>query len=108
MRWIFCPLQEPGGFCERAAYINPVKLTRLLLLYLFLGTALATTYPLTVTDDLGEEVTLQTEPMRIVSMLPSHTETLCALDACDKLVGCGPLQRFPGAGARLARFGRRA
>ena len=79
----------------RAAYINPVKLTRLLLLYLFLGTALATTYPLTVTDDLGEEVTLQTEPMRIVSMLPSHTETLCALDACDKLVGVDRYSDFP-------------
>ena len=43
--------------------------------------ALATTYPYTVTDDLGREVTLQAEPTRIVAMIPSHTETVCALGA---------------------------
>lgn len=71
------------------------KLVYLLLLYLFSSAALATTYPLTLTDDLGTEVTIQEEPMRIVSMLPSYTETLCALDACDKLVGVDRYSDFP-------------
>ena len=57
--------------------------------------ALATTYPLTVTDDLGRKVTLQSEPKRIVAMLPSHTETLFALGAADKLVGIDVYSNYP-------------
>jgi len=57
--------------------------------------ALATEYPYTVTDDLGREVTLEAEPERVVAMIPSHTETLCAIDACDKLVGRDQFSNYP-------------
>ncbi len=76
-------------------HICSIKLLRLLLLYLFLSITFATTYPLTITDDLGEEVTLEAEPMRVVSMLPSYTETLCAIGACDTLVGVDRYSDFP-------------
>ncbi|SMB96226.1 ABC transporter substrate-binding protein [Deinococcus hopiensis] len=62
-----------------------------------LSSAAATTYPLTVTDDLGRTVTLKAEPRRIVAMLPSHTETLFAIGAGDKLVGVDKYSNYPKA-----------
>ncbi|WP_102127207.1 ABC transporter substrate-binding protein [Deinococcus planocerae] len=61
------------------------------------GAALATSYPLTVRDDLGRSVTLRSEPRRIVSMLPSHTETLAALGAGNKLVAVDSFSNHPKA-----------
>ena len=46
-----------------------------------------TEYPVSLTDDAGREVVIEAEPMRIVSLAPSNTEIVCALDACDRLVG---------------------
>lgn len=67
------------------------------LLLTLLGQAQATQYPLTVTDDLGRQVTLAREPRRVVAMLPSHTETLFALGAGDKLVGVDVYSNAPAA-----------
>ena len=47
----------------------------------------ATEYPVSLTDDAGREVTIEAEPMRIISLAPSNTEIACALGACDRLVG---------------------
>jgi iron complex transport system substrate-binding protein len=44
-------------------------------------------FPLIITDDLGNEVTIEAEPQRIVSMAPNHTEILYALGLGDKVVG---------------------
>ncbi|MEX2536705.1 MAG: ABC transporter substrate-binding protein [Trueperaceae bacterium] len=55
----------------------------------------AVDYPLSVTDDLGRQVTIEAEPQRVISLLPSHTETLCDLDACGKLVGVDDFSNYP-------------
>jgi len=39
---------------------------------------LKTSYPLTLVDDVGTTVTIPAKPQRIVSLLPSSTEILCA------------------------------
>jgi len=51
--------------------------------------------PITIVDDRGRGVVLPAPAMRIVSMLPSVTETVCALGACDRLVGVDRSSDFP-------------
>jgi len=55
----------------------------------------AVAYPLTLTDDAGREVVLEAEPQRIVSLAPSNTEIVCALDACDRIVGVTDFDDYP-------------
>lgn len=52
-------------------------------------------YPLTLTDDAGRQVTLSAAPMRIVSLAPSNTEIVCALAACEQLVGVTDFDDYP-------------
>jgi iron complex transport system substrate-binding protein len=60
----------------------------------WLSVALAA-WPVTVVDDLGREVRLDAPPQRVVSLVPSHTETVCALGACERLVGRDAFSDFP-------------
>ncbi|WP_407569522.1 ABC transporter substrate-binding protein [Deinococcus altitudinis] len=64
-----------------------------------------TAYPFTLTDDLGRTVTLKAEPRRVVSVLPSTTETLCAIGACDRLVGVDEFSDFPASVLKLPKVG---
>jgi iron complex transport system substrate-binding protein len=55
-----------------------------------------TAFPVTLTDDEGVEVTIPSEPQRLVTFAPSHTETLFALGLGDRVVGVsGPFDDFP-------------
>lgn len=44
-------------------------------------------FPVTLTDDEGTEVTIATEPQKIVSLTPATTETLFALGVGSRVVG---------------------
>jgi iron complex transport system substrate-binding protein len=48
-------------------------------------------------DDRGRSVALAQPAQRIVSLLPSLTETVCALGACDKLVGVDRYSNWPSS-----------
>ena len=52
-------------------------------------------FPVDLTDDADRAVTIDAEPMRIVSLAPSNTEIVCALDACDRLVGVTDFDDYP-------------
>jgi iron complex transport system substrate-binding protein len=58
-------------------------------------------YPVTLTDDAGRELEIAAEPQRIVSLAPSNTEIVCALDACDRLVGVTDFDDFPPSVAEI-------
>lgn len=51
--------------------------------------------PLILTDDAGRAVTIPAETARIVSLAPSNTEIVCALGACDRLVGVTDIDDYP-------------
>ncbi len=67
--------------------------------------AMAAGFPLTVSDDLGRAVTLDERPLRIVSLAPSHSESVCALEACDRLVGVDRHSDHPAELVELASLG---
>jgi iron complex transport system substrate-binding protein len=63
----------------------------------------AAAYPVTLTDDAGREVVLDAEPERIVSLAPSNTEIVCALDACDLVVGVTDFDDYPSEVADIEK-----
>ncbi|WP_029696160.1 ABC transporter substrate-binding protein [Comamonas badia] len=58
-----------------------------------------------ITDDAGRTTRFERPPMRIVSLLPSLTETVCALKACDRLVGVDRYSNWPEAVRALPQVG---
>ncbi|MGQ9511507.1 MAG: ABC transporter substrate-binding protein [Thermaceae bacterium] len=67
--------------------------------------ALALAFPLTVKDDLGRTVSLKAPPKRVITVLPSATETICALGACGLLVATDDYSDFPEEVKRLPKVG---
>ena len=58
-----------------------------------------------VTDDRGVTVTLAAAPQRIVSILPSLTETVCELGHCARLVGVDRYSNYPASVLKLPQVG---
>ena len=59
----------------------------------------------TVVDDRGTAVPTQPVPKRVVSLLPSLTESVCALGQCATLVGVDRYSNYPASVQALARVG---
>ena len=62
-------------------------------------------WALQLTDDLGNSITLAKSPQRIVSLLPSLTETVCALGQCQRLVGVDRYSNYPQSVTKLPVVG---
>jgi iron complex transport system substrate-binding protein len=58
-----------------------------------------------VVDDRGMRIVLAQPPQRIVSVLPSLTESVCALGRCERLVGVDRYSNFPVSVRRLPQVG---
>ncbi|CAN7636575.1 MULTISPECIES: ABC transporter substrate-binding protein [unclassified Acidovorax] len=66
---------------------------------------LAQAQPVQVTDDRGRVVSLPQPPQRIVTLLPSLTESVCELDQCHRLVGVDRYSNWPESVNRLPKLG---
>lgn len=56
-------------------------------------------------DDRGVELIFATSPQSIISLLPSVTETVCALGACKRLVGTDRFSNSPPEVIALPKLG---
>lgn len=62
-------------------------------------------YPVTVTDDAGNEITLEEKPEKIVSLLPSTTEILFALGLGDEIAGVSDYDNYPEEASTKEKVG---
>ena len=60
---------------------------------------------LQVTDDRGVAVTFAKAPQRIVTLLPSLTETVCELGQCARLIGVDRYSNYPASVKALPQMG---
>ncbi len=60
---------------------------------------------LTLRDDLQREVSIPRPAQRVITMLPSLTEIVCALGACDRLVATDRFSNWPASVAGLPKAG---
>lgn len=64
-----------------------------------------TVYPLTLKDGAGRDVTIEAEPKRVVSVAPSNTELVFALEKQDVLVGRSERCDYPAAAEAIETVG---
>jgi len=81
-----CINNEPETVTLTETYIKTVTTT---------STITTTVEKVTITDDLGREVTIEGTPSRIVSLAPSNTEILFALGLGDKVFGVTEYCNYP-------------
>ncbi len=113
------PTRPAGAAAERFAQVKeePAKRAgdteqnalppRLLAALTLTLACLVPTYAqaLQVTDDRGVVVHFDKPPQRIVSLLPSLTETVCELGHCARLVGVDRYSTFPESLQKLPQVG---
>ncbi|WP_231970541.1 ABC transporter substrate-binding protein [Polynucleobacter necessarius] len=61
--------------------------------------------PVSVADDRGISVVFDKPPQRVVSLLPSLTESVCALGRCSTLVGIDRYSNWPKSAQSLPKLG---
>jgi iron complex transport system substrate-binding protein len=62
-------------------------------------------HAVSLTDDRGHTLTLAAPPQRIVTLLPSLTETVCALGGCARVVGTDRYSNAPPQVIALPKLG---
>ncbi|WP_311223605.1 MULTISPECIES: helical backbone metal receptor [unclassified Acidovorax] len=94
------PLPPPAPRLNRGRVWAPALLTCLLM-----AAGMARGGPIRIADDRQQTLELPRPALRIVSLQPSLTETVCALGACDRLVGVDRHSNWPAAVRQLPQVG---
>ena len=89
-----------GTCAARASKSVLISMTAGLLL-----TATAACAAITVQDDLQRKVSIPRPAQRVITMLPSLTEIVCALGACDRLVATDRFSNWPASVGALPKAG---
>lgn len=99
-----CPL---GRLRARMSAVAGMPLSLLLGVWVsfFSSGMFQPAHAVTVLDDRQQKVQMAHAPQRIVSLLPSLTETVCALNQCHKLVGLDRYSNWPDAVKSVPRVG---
>ncbi|MGE7092628.1 ABC transporter substrate-binding protein [Lysinibacillus sp. NPDC048646] len=63
------------------------------------------TFPITMTDVTGKDITLEAPPERIISLIPSNTEILFGLGLNDEIVGVNDYDDYPTEAANKEKVG---
>ena len=82
---------------------NTKLLLSIAVCFSFIGTSASAS--IAIKDDRGSEVRLASPAQRVVSMLPSITESVCALGKCSVLVGVDRFSNWPKSVDALPRLG---
>ena len=86
--------------------ITPSKYLLIGIALFFIAFSLAVfAKPVSVADDRGVVVTFDAPPQRIISLLPSLTESICALGKCANLVGIDRFSNWPKSIQDLPKLG---
>ena len=88
-------------FLVKKPLLAPVNRALAAILFVAVGVVQATK----ITDDRALTVSFSEPPRRIVSLLPSLTETVCALGQCARLVGVDRYSNYPESVRSLAQVG---
>ncbi|MDE5411998.1 ABC transporter substrate-binding protein [Alkalihalobacterium chitinilyticum] len=59
------------------------------------GSGEAAAFPITITDATGSEIVIEEEPQTLISLVPSNTEIVYALEAFDRVVAVTDNDDFP-------------
>ncbi|MEG0381331.1 MAG: ABC transporter substrate-binding protein, partial [Kurthia sp.] len=62
-------------------------------------------YPMKIQDATGENIEIEREPNKIVSLIPNNTETLFALGVDKKVVGVSDSDNYPKAVTNIEKIG---
>ncbi len=82
-----------------------MSIKRAIVTWLAMSCAAALAAPVTVIDDRGRSVTLARPPLRVVSLSPALSETVCALHQCGRLVGTDRYSNWPDELRALPKLG---
>jgi iron complex transport system substrate-binding protein len=90
---------------RRMSYQSLIITLVLCLFSLFAIGTVQAAFPVTITDDLGYQVTIAAKPKRIISMAPSNTEILFAIGAADQVIAVDSDSNYPPAAKNKASVG---